>query len=392
MRILLTIVIVIAVIVLTAGLLHRARRIPDTVEVVGPFEIVTHTHRYTYGYNEGQIRHGTTESYSLRYKGLPFVVAGKAGMFGDDTAHYETINSVITFPTPTPAFVVNVGDPNNTSFFYLVHEVSGTATAEYLGLTTGGNVSADMLDPAAVDASGQRGLAVHRRRLSGGRWLLLGQYTVLDAQTLVVRRFEQYPHAYLNPFKSPIALAPDQKSFVRLASGESPENAPLLVVFDFADSLSYALPVDRRVMRYNDWSEMDATWLDHYFEWRHDPSVADRLVQRENVRPLAYRGRLVVEPDSSYREYNLLPVKPEMKDTVIAFIERAFNGQRQPPPQYENGTTELKVGERMVNVLLHDDQVGIFMERGTDSRLVGEIGKGFDAELKDGKYDWMFTP
>jgi hypothetical protein len=38
-----------------------------------------------------------------------------------------------------------------------------------------------------------------------------------------------------------------------------------------------------------------------------------------------------------------------------------------------------------------DDYVGIWMDRGVDSKLVEEIGKKFDEALKTGRYDGLFT-
>src|SRR5262245_8996616 len=107
--------------------------IADEREALGPFELVTHTHRYLTGYNEGELRLATTESYSLRHAGKPFTFVGRAGMDGETTATYTRVNALVTFPSPEPVVVVNVGDPNNTSFYYLVRERGGDAVAEYLG-------------------------------------------------------------------------------------------------------------------------------------------------------------------------------------------------------------------------------------------------------------------
>jgi hypothetical protein len=369
----------------------RSRRIPDRLEPLGPFELVTHTLRFTSGYNEGRIYHGTTENYGLLYRGRPFTIAGKSGMWGDSTETYEIFNSLITFPTAEPALVVNVGDAANSSFYYLVREKNGAADAEFLGQGSGG-VSAEWLDPAPGVAPAVTDIALHRGKLEGGRLLLLGDVTVLDVDSLKAYPVRQHEGAYPNQFKPPIALSPDRSSFVRLGSGESPENRPLFIVYDFVGDSSYTVAVDRSVMRYNSWEEMDRAWFDHYFEWRSVAGGHDRLAARENVVPLAYQGQLNIDQyDSTYVEYNLLPVKPEMQEVVVGFIEKEFGGKRQPLAQYST-TPTLLVGSDTVNVLLHDDQVGVFMDRGKNPQVIRDIGARFDGVLKTGTYDKLFLP
>jgi hypothetical protein len=373
----------------------RGRAVPDRVETVGPFEIVTHTVGYMAGWNEGRVRSATTENYSLRYRGEPFTFVGRAGRVADTTARYETLNAVITFSTSEPALVVNVGDPNNRSFFYLVREAAGRAVAEYLAEVSGG-VSASYLDPAPQDSANVRDIAAHRARLSAGRWLLLGDYCVLDTRTLTRYPIEPLAGPSLNQFKPPIAMSPDERSFVRFGYSEFPENAPLLVVFDFVGGTSYTLPIDRRIMRYIDWEEIDAPWLDHHFEWHPVEGGHDRLAQRANVRPLPYHGRLSVDPHDGFREYNVLPVKPAMGDTLVAFLEREFAGQRLPPPPYSS-SVDLRIGDRVVHVLFHQDNAsepyaGLWEDRGMDGRVVEDIAKRFDGALRTGEFDGLFLP
>ena len=150
----------------SATLYSCSRKALDKIEVVGPFEVVTHTTRYATGWNTGRLGTATTEHYSLRFQGQPFAFDGKSGMWGDETKRYKAFNSIITFPAPEPAVVVNVGDPNNTSFFYLVREKGGKAVAQYLGQSSGG-VSAEWLDPPANEVLKVKNIALHRGRMEG---------------------------------------------------------------------------------------------------------------------------------------------------------------------------------------------------------------------------------
>jgi hypothetical protein len=308
-------------------------------------------------------------------------------MDGASTRQYTGVNSLITFDTREPAVVVNVGDPNNDSFYYLVHERDGVAVADPLGPGRGG-VSAEWLDPAAGDSTRVTNVTLHRGRMTGGRFLLLGQSTVFDVSTLKSYPVREAYGAYPNQFKPPMAFSPDHTSFVRWGSG--PENAPTLVVYDFVGDTTYTVPIDRKVMRYNGWEEIGAAWFDHYFEWTDQPGGHQKLAARQGVTPLPYVGQLVTDQyDPSYVEYNLLPVMPTMQDTVVRFIEREFQGKNQGLSP-GGSTVMLLVGLDTVNVLLHDDQVGVFNNRGSNPEIIKQIGKRFDGALATGQHDGLF--
>ncbi|MFN8546822.1 MAG: hypothetical protein U0527_02325, partial [Candidatus Eisenbacteria bacterium] len=234
-----------------SGFTSNLGQAPHTIERRGAFEIVT--------------RHRSDDFYMVRHQGKPFSIQGKAGMYGDDSATYDWMNAVITFDDSSPAFVVDVGDPNNTSFFYLVREVNGAAEATYLGESHGG-VSASWLDPPAeAPREGSRDITLHRGRLQGGRWLLLGDWTLLDTRSLTARSMTPPEGVWMQQFMAPLLLSPDERSFVRLGSVSNDE--PVLAVLDFEEGSCAKLPIDRRTMRYDDWSELDAAWVLHHFEW-----------------------------------------------------------------------------------------------------------------------------
>lgn len=357
-----------------SGFSSRLGQEPDTIERRGAFEIVT--------------RHRSDDFYMVRHQGKPFSIQGKAGMYGDDTATYEWMNAVITFDDTTPAFVVDVGDPNNTSFFYLVREVNGAAEASYLGESHGG-VSADWLDPPTpARRESTRDITLHRGRLGGGRWLLLGDWTLLDTRTLTARSMAQPEGIWMQPFASPLLLSPDERSFVRL--GSVSDNEPVLAVLDFEEGSCATLPIDRRTMRYDDWSEIDAAWVLHHFEWARDAAGRDRLQQRTDWKPLPFRGKLTVE-DDGYREYRLPTSRRALYDELVDFIVRAFEATPDSAAA-DTEARELIVGGKTVNVSFYSQQPSVWMSRGENSRLVAEIARRFDQKLATGKYDSQFAP
>lgn len=375
---------------------------PPQVETLGNFTLLTYTSE-----NRG-------EYYQLRYRDAPFSMEGRAGMFGDQSAVYTTFNAIITFTLPSsipaPAFVVNVGDPNNSSFFYLVREVDGQATATHLSDTSGGNISVDWLDNELSAASTSRDLTLHRGRLTdSGRWLLLGDNCVLDVQTLTPYRFATYPlgdgaDVSLNPFTQPLGLSPDQQSFVRLGASDVRDGdtdefrgyVARLIVYDFVDDVSYTLPIDRLQMRYSDVAAIDHAWLTHHFAWQQRDGAHDRLVQRTHFTPLPYQGYFYGEGQNL--EYRLAPVKPELLDELVAFLEQQFQAVHLETKRYETSTyIDLQIGAQTVHVGYSGDgysdpQIGVWLDwqSSNERNIIEEIAQQFDEVLRTGMYDTFF--
>ena len=370
---------VIGIVALSLGFGTRVSTEPDTIERRGPFEIVT--------------RHRSDDFYSIRYQGKPFTFEGKAGMYGDSAQLYEWMNSVITFDDDSPVMLVNVGDPINSGYFYLVREVDGRAEASYVGPSRGG-VSADWLDRGADEPAedGTRNITLHRGSLRGGRWLLLTDATVFDTRTFTAYALPETAGIYYQTFARPLGLSPDERSFIRLANQDNDQS--VLAVIDFIDGSVSVLPIDRTRMRYRSWEEIDPAWVAHHFEWRRDAEGRDRLTERPDFQPLPYHGRLTRDRNDGYREYRLPQSTRALYLALVDFIVREFHGVQaptgesaEPPENYE-----VTIDGRVVNVSFYSGEPNVWMSRGEDSRLVAEIAAKFDQLLASGKFDREFAP
>lgn len=362
--------------VLLLGLTERSGLPADRIEPHGSFQIRT------------RVGSDRDEHYRIEHGGKPFEFVGRAGMYGDAEARYLAVNSVITVAGAPQFLVVDVGDPNNTNFFYLVHEQDGQPRADYLGECHAG-VSASLLDPSSGRTGGQRSLALHRGRFESGRWLLLGDRTVLDTQTLASHAIRIPEGVSLHPFAAPLALAPDARSFVRM--GSAADNEPVLVVTEFLRDSSYVRPIDRTIMRYEEWEEVDSAWLEHHFEWRRNGAGEELVLEpRAGIRPLPYRGRLSAYQAGSSREYRLPASRPELMGELRDLIVQEFGGVAAAYDS-TSASQELECGEQVLVVAHQSGHVVLWKSGGGEGRIVARIAERFDQRLATGKYDSLFV-
>jgi hypothetical protein len=368
----------------------RSLRAPDTVEAFGAFESVT----------RGDELAGT--DYALLYRGAPFEFVGKAGMFGDKTARYTTFNAVFTFApnaSGTPAILVNVGDPNNDSFFYLLRDVAGKAEAQYVGEANGA-VTVKWIEPLTSNVTNVWDAQRHRGRLAGGRWALVGKYTAIDMLNLKV-----YPLAQARTAADPnpsdwmpvIAMSPDQLSFVRYGNfqrivANRIQNENVFIVTELTTERWYMVPIRRSIERYNDYGvDVNAEWLNYYFTWRPETGKPARMVSRTNIKPRPYIGQRPYKPEyASYPVYRLTSVSTAMRGAFLEYLERVEGGKRLPDSS--GGSGSVVIDGATVHVTPQNDELGLWMDSGKKNGLIYEIGDRFDAVLATGAYDKFFLP
>lgn len=384
---------------------RRPDAVPDRVESVGPLELLTHTTFYTTGITTGNLGWGRTEHYSLRYHGEPFRFEGKAGEGSDKTAFYETFNSLVTFPAPEPVALINVGDPMNTSFFYLLREVDGQVHAEFL-IEGRGGVSVDWLDPDPKSAPKVRDITLHRGHLEGGRFLLVGGQCVLDTQTLTKYVFPRPEGARPNPFKPTLTISPDHYSLVRYGYREG-DDAEVLIVMDFVDGTSEIVPIDAKLTRHQprNWEELDEAWANHYFEWIHLPGAHDRLAARRDVVPMSYRGELLLAQNSG-GTFVLKLAKPGLLEPVAKLIESEFQGIRSPYPEKYSASyygvvagVTMTINGRIIYVCADTrradgdkdyERIAVWTMDSHDTNLLKQIGERINVMLETRAYDNQF--
>jgi hypothetical protein len=212
---------------------------------------------------------------------------------------------------------------------------------------------------------------------------------LVSTQPPSIQRFTTPPELALDPNVRPLGISPDGTSFVRLGFAED-DTSYVLVTTDVARDVSVRVPIDAAATRLGAVEALDPTWLSHYYEWRHDGDGGWHLAAREHVAPLPHRG-LVTTTMGEYREYHVEPAGAAMYQALIDFLKTEMNATRSSADEAAVGY-RLTVDGQGVYVI-HDEhahRVGVYMDRGVDSRLVMKIAERFDAALATGKYDGMF--
>lgn len=362
---------------------------PDHVDYYGGLELVTHTHAYrTANYNSL----ATSESWSLRWKGQPLEIDTMMGMFSDQPTRTRTVNAVYVLGTgEVPDLLVNVGDPNNTGAYHLLHQQDGELSAPMLCPIRAGDSSVMPLGTFDGPQEPPGGFHGPRHlRLGGARWLLLGQNCVLDVVRRRALEVPRWPYDGFTAYPSVLPAArvrdisPDGHSLVRLGSlRKDGDDLDQLIVADLERQQLSTLPIDRDRMRYDSYYTLDNAWLYHHFEWRRGPDGRDTLRERAHFKPLPWRGTL--GPDG--HSYAIHTVWRDPSATYADFLVRRFQAQPLPVEPGGHGQGFMVRGER-VTVKLSS----MWTRVGEPSEaLIREIAAAFDAELATGQHDALFV-
>jgi len=369
---------------------------PIRTETVGPFEITTSA----YGFHEEQRDQHTVfvtgASYGFRYRGEPLVIEGKTSATGDATRRFDRVDDVALVAGSRPSLLIHVDPPDGSGYCYLVSGADQRARIEFVAECGGPTKGEALTSDTALFHAAARGQPV-RGRIDRVSYARPGLYrigsAVVDTRELAVHRFTPDTTVYNIPAVRPLALSPDERSFVTFANPSGTTPQPVLLVTEFVDNRTYALPIDPARMRYPKLESLDPAWLDHHFEWQRMRGEADRLVERRHFVPLAYYGEITTESDG-HRTYRLEKGTEGLRGALIEFLVKEFKAERQPA---DSGAYEVPVtieGHRVMVAFSSDfGYVAVSLARGgaEDPALVTRIGERFDAALATGRYDNLFT-
>lgn len=335
-------------------------------------------------------------TYAIRYKGKPLVIEGTK-LDGDTVGKYEKAAAVAVIPGAQPALVVMVNNEQGYGELVLLASAGDSARMEYIAHGPG----VDSGDPLTNDAALFQRIA-NRTPLSGKidlvtyaePGLFLFKNAILDTRTLTIRRFTAESRSNLVDRIAPLAVSPDGFSYVRLAYSRDVnsrgDNNHLLETVNTATSEEYALPFDKYALRWGDFDDLTPTHVNHYFTWVKDKDGHDRLTPRQGVKPLPYQGR--TRGDSDYQEYRVQLATETLRPAIIEWMVKDLKGEEMPKEGLSDFAREVKVDGTVFNVSwsADDGHVGIWVDRGSDVKVVRAMGEKLNAALATGRFDSHF--
>ena len=355
-------------------------------DVIGDWKIGTKATGFYRQQVNGRTVTATAATFTMRHQDQP------AG-FTDDSA--SMIGTVALLARPVPAFLVYVDHGDRTGRNYLLSADSGRVRTDDIDESFWG------MRGEQLTADTARFRTIRRREVTRGQvdrvtydqpGLYLLGHVVIDTRTLQLHRFTPDSSASGIPSVPPLSLSPDERSFVQFANAGYPSEAHVLVVTNFVDDTTYVLPVDETRMRYPDFEALDPSWIAHHFEWKRGAGGFDLLVQRSQFTPFPYLGTVSIGTNGD-RSYRIEKGSESLRTALVAFLVANF---RAKPQEVDSGAYQypVTIDGKVVNVAQSGDFGYVLVsleDPGTDTTLVPEIARQFNAALATGRYDSMFA-
>ena len=256
-------------------------------------------------------------------------------------------------------------------------------------------------DPAEMETLDQ---------LEGGRFLMISEHAVLDVQTREIKRFNTQNQSLGNySFPSPhgaLAFSPDQTSLVFQAEFQSwnaqddelPETEHGLVVYNFLNDDGYVVPYNNTETRMINVQNIDADWLNTFFEWKNDKNGQLQLQQRQLEKLPPWVG--TYDPRDHY--YTIYPVKPGILPAFLNFVLNQIGGSEanileDKTGEYTGRNLILASGELKLDINLKEDEQKLTFSKHLYAEtspeyinLVEKTASAFDQELSAGKHQEHF--
>jgi hypothetical protein len=211
---------------------------------------------------------------------------------------------------------------------------------------------------------------------------------ILDTRSLTVTAIDLPTGAAPRGSPPPLALSPDERSFVWFAHSQSQER-PMLGVTDWKANRSYQVRIDRDRMRYIGFETLDPAWVDHHFAWQRGPDGVDVLEERPGFVPLPYKGHLTLGRAGAVQGYVLLPAGEALRNEVVRILVEELHGQRLSDTR--DGRQRIRLDGKVVYVSLGSTLVAVNMEFGeADPEVMRKVAAHLDAAMATGKYDALF--
>jgi hypothetical protein len=352
---------------------------PLRVDRVGPFAIETRVGGY-YSVMESD-RLAASSTFVVRYQDA--VVVGL-----NDAEAVSVIGGAV------PALLVKADEQDRSGICHLVREEGGAAKVTPVGgCALPGSVSPLTSDQERFDAARRFSALpgwVDEQLFAQPGLYRVSQF-ILDTRTLTSQPFDylsNYP-----PYGSvpPLALSPDERSFIVLTS-DNQGSRPTLVAIDYRAGKGYPIAIDRSRIRFNEEKDLGPAWIAHHFSWQPSED-GDRLVERPGFVPLPHHGDLALGKPGEYQSYTLRPGGEPLRAAIIRILVERLGGERLPDV-YNGYQQRVRLYGRELHVTTSESPayvtVAIDAPDG-DRDVMTRVATALDAIVGTGELDDLFV-
>lgn len=379
------------------GVTYRWRLVledqPVRVQQFGGFEIATIASSVSAWVLSGEPRTWSAAAkFAIRHGGTPVVIASDSSDPGREI-RYEQVDAVALLPGADTALLALVNGVSGSGEVWLVEEGDGGVRTRYVG--GGGNwntlplVTNDNALFARNRSNELHGRVDEQRFAVPGLYLLPG--ALFDTRTRAARAFDTEGSYNILDHVPPLGVSPDERSFVRVGYDPDSSDIKVLEVFPTDGARRYRLPLDLYRMRVGQADDLTPADVLGAFEWKRGADGKDHLVPRAHPEPRPYTG-VMSSNSPGYREYRVHLATEGLRRAMIDWLVNDLGGEPLP---VDSGAyaEEVRVRGQVVHLSWSesDGHVGVWVDSGTNTDIVLEIARRFNAALATGRYDRFFV-
>ena len=155
---------------------------------------------------------------------------------------------------------------------------------------------------------------------------------------------------------------------------------------DLKTDSAYIVPFDLSQTRLTTLGDITPAWMNHYFQWS-----GDKLSIKKDQKPLPWIGSLNAASPGNFN-YNLQPIKPEMRTALMKFLVDHFGASVDGSTQMSH-VTGLTIQGQPFKLNYYETGKTLVLEPqfGSPKALTLQIASQFNRELADGKYQSLFS-
>ncbi|PHN07849.1 hypothetical protein [Flavilitoribacter nigricans] len=236
--------------------------------------------------------------------------------------------------------------------------------------------------------------------LRGGEYLLVNELTVLRVSDLSLYPFRKSIDFTMGYYAGRArGFSPDRNWVVFDGSKDSEERYDkfiyALLAYNYRTNAAYAVPFDQTETRLYNTDHITTEWINTYFEWDKKTN-GDEVLQLRKLDQLPNWQGIFTQSHS----YELTPVKEDILPYFLDFVKKELELSDEAvaldaygdykPYRITKDSYVFSVGymEKLNMVSFSKSFLGA--DDDGFKAIVERVGKGFDAELDQGKYQDLF--